>query len=570
MIYQERSVSFYCMKNRLDRLLRSTIDACFEKGVLKKTPLPDYVIEIPNNPAHGHFATNLPLALASSQHRAPREIATIIIDHLKDEGALLETTEVAGPGFINFSISPKEWYRILSAILSLKGDYGQNRVRSGQRILVEFVSANPTGPLHLGHGRGAALGDTLCRVLSFCGYDVVREFYINDSGQQIRILGESIFSRFKQMNNPEYPFPENGYHGDYVFGLAKTISEKIDLESLSEEEAIHICTRMGKELLLKDIKQDLNRFGVDFDVWYNENDLLSSGLLENTLEVLRGNGLLYERDGALWIRTADFGDDKDRVIKKKDGQFTYFASDIAYHLEKNNRGFGKAIDIWGADHHGYIPRMKAALLSHGIPKDWLSVMLIQLVKLWQGGQEIKMSKRAGNFVTLQELLDEVGVDATRFVFLTKSHDSQLDFDIDLVKKQDSDNPVYYVQYAHARICSVFRKAEDAGISIPEKPDGLLNLLSLGEEMALIRTMAQFPAILEEICKTLEPHRLTYYLTEVASSFHKYFNLGIKTPEHRIITSEKGLSQARLTLAEGVRTVIANGLRLLGISAPQRM
>ena len=558
------------MKARLDFLLRATIDECFKKGVLKKAPLPDFVIEIPNNPAHGHFATNLPLALASSQHRSPREIATIIIDHLKDERGLLENSEVAGPGFINFLISAKEWYGILSDIVALKGDYGRNRVRSGERVLVEFVSANPTGPLHLGHGRGAALGDTLCRVLSFCGYDVVREFYINDSGPQITILGESILNRFKQVNSPDYPFPENGYHGDYVLSLAKTISEEIDLEKLTEEEAIHVCTRKGKEILLEEIRQDLKRFRVAFDIWYSENELSSSGLLENTLEVLRGNGLLYEQDGALWIRTAGFGDDKDRVIRKRDGQFTYFASDISYHLEKHNRGFAKAIDIWGADHHGYIPRMKAALLSHGIPEDWLSVMLIQLVKLWKGGQEIKMSKRAGNFVTLQELLDEVGVDAARFVFLTKNHDSQLDFDIDLVKKQDSDNPVYYVQYAHARICSIFRKAGDAGISIPEKPDGLLNLLSLDEEMVLIRTMAEFPAILAEICKTLEPHRLTYYLTALASSFHRYFNLGTKIPEHRIITPEKGLSQARLTLAEGVRTVITNGLRLLGISAPQRM
>jgi arginyl-tRNA synthetase len=559
-----------CVKYKLDLLLRSTIDECFEKGVLNKTPLPDYVIEIPNNPAHGHLATNLPLTLASSQHRSPREIAKIITDHLKDEHGLLENWEIAGPGFINFFIRAKEWYRILSDVVSLKGAYGQDRIGDGQRVLVEFVSANPTGPLHLGHGRGAALGDTLCRVLSFCGYDVVREFYINDAGQQIKVLGESIFSRFKQLNDPEYPFPENGYQGDYVLGLAKDISEEVNLESLTKEEAIQVCTKKGKEIMLEEIRQDLHRFRVAFDVWSSENELASSGLLQGTLSVLSEKGLLYEEAGALWIRTTDFGDDKDRVIRKKDGQFTYFASDITYHLEKQKRGFAKAIDIWGADHHGYIPRVKAALLSHGIPEDWLSVMLIQLVKLWKGGQEVKMSKRAGNFVTLQELLDEVGVDAVRFVFLTKNHDSPLDFDIDMVKKEDSDNPVYYVQYAHARICSIFRKAEDAGISIPEKPDRLLDLLSLDEEMALIRAMAEFPTILVEICKKLEPHRLTYYLTDLASSFHKYFNMGTKIPEYRIITPERELSVARLILAEGVRTVIANGLRLLGISAPQRM
>ncbi len=558
------------MKERLDQLLRSAIDECFEKGLFKKTPLPDYVIETPNNPAHGHLATNLPLALASSQHRSPREIGYTIIDHLEDKGGLIENSEVAGPGFINFFISPKEWYRILSEIVGLKGDYGQNREGNGKRVLVEFVSANPTGPLHLGHGRGAALGDTLCRVFSFCGYDVVREFYINDAGQQISILGESIFGRFKQLHDPGYPFPENGYHGDYISSLARTISEKVNLEGLGKEEAVRICAEKGKEILLEEIRQDLQRFRVTFDVWYSESELSSSGLLQNTLEVLREKGLLYEQDGALWIRTAGLGDDKDRVIRKKDGQFTYFASDVSYHLEKHKRGFTKAIDIWGADHHGYIPRMKAALLSHGIPQDWLSVMLIQLVKLWKGGQEIKMSKRAGSFVTLQELLDEVGVDAARFVFLTKSHDSPLDFDIDLVKRQNSDNPVYYVQYAHARICSIFRKAEEAGISLPERPDGFLNLLSLDEEMGLIRAMAEFPVVLVEVCKSLEPHRLTYYLTELASSFHRYFNMGTKLPEHRIITPERELSQARLTLAEGVRIVIANGLRLLGIGAPQRM
>ncbi len=558
------------MKYKLDLLLRSTIDECFDKGILKKTPLPDYVIEIPDNPAHGHLATNLPLTLASSQHRSPREIATIIIDHLKDEQGLLENLEVAGPGFINFFIKAKEWYRILSDIVSLKGAYGQDGVGGGQRVLVEFVSANPTGPLHLGHGRGAALGDTLCRVLSFCGYDVVREFYINDAGQQIKILGDSIFSRFKQLNDPEYPFPENGYQGDYVLGLAKAISEEVNLEKLTKQEAIQVCTKKGKEIMLEEIRQDLRRFRVTFDVWSSENELTSSGLLQSTLSVLGEKGLLYEQGGALWIRTTDFGDDKDRVIRKKDGQFTYFASDIIYHLEKQKRGFDKAIDIWGADHHGYIPRVKAALLSHGIPEDWLCVMLIQLVKLWKGGQELKMSKRAGDFVTLQELLDEVGVDAVRFVFLTKNHDSPLDFDIDMVKRQDSDNPVYYVQYAHARICSIFRKAMDEGISIAEEPDRLLDLLSLDEEMALIRAMAEFPTVLAEICKKLEPHRLTYYLTDLASSFHKYFNMGTKIPEYRIVTPQRELSAARLILAEGVRTVIANGLKLLGISAPQRM
>jgi arginyl-tRNA synthetase len=559
------------MKSRLDALLKATVADCFKQGSLTETPLPEYVIEIPNNPDHGHFATNLPLTLASSQKRNPREIATVIVNQLRDEQKLLEKAEVAGPGFINFRVRPKAWYGVLSDIISLKEDYGRNMSGSGQNVLIEFVSANPTGPLHLGHGRGAALGDTLCRVLSFCGYTVVREFYVNDAGQQVRLLGESIFSRFNQTTiAPEYPFPENGYHGDYIFGLAKKISETRDLQNMPKDKAIELCAQTGKEIMLEEIKQDLSLFGVAFDVWYNESDLYRSGLLHNALEKLSERGQVYEEEGALWIKTSHFGDDKDRVLRKKDGQFTYFATDIAYHIEKRKRGFTKAINIWGADHHGYVPRMKAALFANGFPEGWLSVMLIQLVKLWKGGQEIRMSKRAGDYVTLQELIEEVGVDAVRFVFLTKNHDSTLDFDIDLVKKQDSDNPVYYVQYAHARICSIFRKAASDGISLPDRPDGLLEGLGLDEEMALIRLMAGFPPLVEDISRSLEPHRLTYYLTDLAALFHRYFNLGTKMPDYRIVTNDTRLSQARLFLAEAVRVVIASGLKLLGISAPSKM
>lgn len=559
------------MKRRLDDLLTTSIDYCVQKGVLKGTPLPDYVIEVPNNPDHGHFATNLPLALASSQKRPPLEIATVIVDNLRDDKDLLEKAEVAAPGFINFKMRAREWYGVLSEIVSLREDYGRIKVGDGEKVLVEFVSSNPTGPLHLGHGRGAALGDTLCRILSFCGYDIVREFYINDAGQQIRLLGESIFSRWKQVHDdPEYPFPENGYHGDYVSDLAEKISGETDLNGKTEEEGIEICAQRGKEIMLEETKLDLGQFRVTFDMWYSESNIHASGLLEDALRMIRERGQLYDKEGALWIMTSQFGDDKDRVIQKKDGQFTYFASDISYHLEKKRRGFTRAINIWGADHHGYVPRMKAALSAHGIAEDWLSVLLIQLVKLWKDGHEIKMSKRAGEYVTLQELVDEVGIDAVRFVFLTKNHDSTLDFDIDLVTRQDSDNPVYYVQYAHARICSIFRKAASEGISLPDRPEGLLEQLLLDEEMALIRQMAEFPSLLEDISRTLEPHRLTYYLTHLAASFHRYFNLGTKVPANRIVTTDERLSHARLFLADAVRIVIANGLTLLGISTPEKM
>lgn len=558
------------MKKRVDAILMATITDCFERGLLLRGAIPPYVIEIPNNPDHGHFATNVSMVLASTQRRRPADIARTIVDNLRDEEHLLECAEIAGPGFINFKIRGEEWCKLLTEIVSLKDGYGRNEAGKGEKVLVEFVSANPTGPLHLGHGRGAALGDTLCRILAFCGHDVVREFYINDAGAQVRLLGESIYSRFKQMKDPGYPFPEKGYHGDYILDLARAISQEEDLDHLSGEEAIAWCTRKGKEIMLEEIQADLDRFRVRFDVWSSETDLHQSGLLQDTLKAIRADGHLYEKDGATWIRTSEFGDDKDRVIRKKDGEFTYFASDIAYHLQKYGKGFTRAVNIWGADHHGYVPRIKAALSAHGISKDWLSVLLIQLVKLWEGGQEIRMSKRAGNFVTLRELMDAVGEDAVRFVFLMKNHDSPLDFDMDLVKKKDSDNPVYYVQYAHARVCSIFRKAEADGIFLSGAREDMSRHLILAEELAMVRLMGDFPSLLVEICTTLEPHRLTYYLTELAALFHRYFNLGTKIPECRVVTADAALTQARLTLAEGIRAVIANGLGLLGIDAPQQM
>ena len=558
------------MRKKLRKLFNSTLQACFKKGLLREIPLPNYVIEIPNNPEHGHFAANLPLMLASSQKRNPREIASVIVDQLTDEEGLLEKVEVAGPGFINFHIARERWQDFLVELLAAGKAFGRSDVGMGKKVMVEFVSANPTGPLHLGHGRGAALGDTLSRVMAFCGYEVTREFYINDAGQQVRLLGESIYSRWKQLTDPAFPFPENGYHGDYVVELAKAIGQKQNLGHMERDEAVEVCAFEGKERMLQEIREDLSRFRVTFDVWYSENDLIQSGKLEKALNELRSKGHIYEDDGALWIRTSAFGDDKDRVVKKQDGQLTYFATDISYHLDKWHRGFSRAINIWGADHHGYVPRMKAALEAHGIHRDWLSVILIQLVKLWQGGNEIKMSKRAGSYVTLKELIDEIGVDAARFVFLTKHHDSPLDVDIDLVKSQDSNNPVYYVQYAHARACSILRKAQEEGIPLPSAPEDCIRTLTLEEELGLIRTMAEFPFLLEEICRTLEPHRLTYYLGELASGFHKYFNLGTKKPEYRVVCQDREVSQARGLLTKAIRTVLSTGLGLLGVEAPERM
>ena len=558
------------MRKKLADLLHKTVAHCFEKGLLKKASLPEFAVEIPNNPEHGHYATNLAMTLASSQKRSPREIASIIVDQFNDDEGLIEKLEVAGPGFINFTIATTKWQDYLVSLLRAGEEFGKSEIGKGQKVMVEFVSANPTGPLHLGHGRGAALGDTLSRILRFCGYEVGREFYINDAGQQVQLLGESIYSRWRQMNDPDYPFPENGYHGDYVLELARDISAQYDLKAMPRNEAIELCASEGKKRMLEEIQADLDRFRVHFDVWYSEKELMESGKLQKTLDALRSCGHIYEHEGALWIRTTSFGDDKDRVVRKQDGSYTYFATDIAYHLDKWERGFTKAINIWGADHHGYIARMKAALEANGIERNWLSVLLIQLVKLYQRGEEVKMSKRAGRFVTLKELMEEVGVDALRFVFLSKNHDSPLDVDIDLVKTQDSNNPVYYVQYAHARASSILRKAQDQGIGIPSEPEALVHHLTLEEEITLMRIMAEFPWLLEEICTSLEPHRLTYYLGELAAAFHRYFNLGTKTPQYRVVSDNLELTGAKVCLTRAVRTVLCTGLGLLGVEAPQKM
>ena len=552
------------MKKKLAKILKDTLDLCYREGSLRQVLLPEFVIEVPNNPDHGHFATNLAMTLAGEQKSSPRNIAEIIIRHLVDPDHFILKAEIGGAGFINFFVAPGQWYDLLSHVINLKDDYGRSSIGKGKKTMVEFVSANPTGPLHLGHGRGAALGDTLCRILDFNGYDVKSEFYINDAGQQIKMLGESIYSRWRQFSDPSYPFPSDGYQGDYIQELAVEIAKERKLENLAIHEAAELLSELGKDKILKEIKEDLANFRVTFDLWYKESDLYSSGKIDDAIKLIEKGGMLFEKDGALWIRTSRFGDDKDRVVRKKDGEFTYFASDVSYHLDKWKRGFKRVINIWGADHHGYITRVKAAIETQGIPGDWLEVLLIQLVKLWEGGAEVKMSKRSGKYVTLKELVDEVGVDAVRFVFLSKDHTSPLDFDISLVKREDSENPVYYVQYAHARVCSLFRKAATENIHLPEEPDSTLQRLVLDEEIALIRKMAEFPSLIEEIAGDLGPHRLTYYLTELAGSFHRYYN------RHRIVSDDRTLTQARLFLSLGIRILIKNGLRLLGVSAPEVM
>jgi arginyl-tRNA synthetase len=552
------------MKKKIAAILTDTVDLCFRQGYLKEIPMPGFVIEIPNNPDHGDFATNLAMTMASGQRMNPRNIAETIIAHLVDGDLLIARAEIGGAGFINFFVATEQWHNQLSQILGLGDDYGRNRLGRNEKIMVEFVSANPTGPIHLGHGRGAALGDSLCRLLEFSGYSVSGEFYINDGGKQITLLGESIYSRWRQHSDPSYPFPPDGYQGEYIQELALDLANEHGLDGLDTREAVALLSELGNERMLKEIQECLENFRVSFDLWFKESSLYASGKIDQMLQLLENKGMLYEADGAVWVKTSLFGDDKDRVLRKKNGEFTYFATDIAYHLDKWERGFNKVINIWGADHHGYVNRVKAALMAEGIPAGWLEVLLIQLVKLWEDGAEVKMSKRSGRYVTLQELVDEVGVDAVRFVFLTKDHTSPLDFDIDLVKRKDSENPVYYVQYAHARICSIFQKAAERDLCLPQDPGPFLKRLVLDEETALIRKIADFPSLIEEAAAALEPHRLTYYLTDVASGFHRYYN------RHRIITKNKDMSKARLALAGAVKIVLKNGLSLLGVHSPESM
>ena len=557
------------MKDKIETILKNALQHAFESGELKECHICDFSVEVPKNPEHGHFASNMAMTLSSSQKLPPRKTADILINHMEKD--FFERVEIAGPGFINFFINREKWFDILLYAINTGTDFGRSSTGEGKNILIEFVSANPTGPLHLGHGRGAALGDTLSRIMEFCGYAVEREFYINDAGKQVDMLGKSILARLRQMINPSYPFPEDGYYGDYINDLAAEILKlHSNINELDDQKASDLCASIGKDIMLNAIKEDLALFRVKFDNWFSEKDIYSSGLLEAALDNMNMKGILYEEDGALWVNTVINGDDKNRVLKKSTGEYTYFAADLAYHLEKYSRGYHMAVNIWGADHHGYIPRIQAALKSNGAPDNWLHVLITQLVKLWKGNEEVKMSKRSGNFIPLREVCDEVGTDAVRFTFLSKHHDSALDFNVDLLKQKTNENPVFYVQYAHARIHSIFRKALEEGLTIPPDIKTVINRLKLPEEIDLIRKLADFPALLQGIAKDFEPHRLTFYLQEVAAGFHHYFYMGSKNSEYRIVGNDRELSSARLALVEGLRIVLNNGLNLLGVQSPEQM
>ncbi len=553
------------MKTQLRQAIMAALQDCYASGELNSGELPEEIqLEVPKNAEHGDFATNLAMTLAKPERKAPRQIAEQLVKRLQ-ENPLCDTVDIAGPGFINFRLSAKCWYEVLDQVMTSAADYGRSNVGNGTKIQVEFVSANPTGPLHIGHGRGAVVGDALAAVLQAAGYDVQREYYVNDAGNQVATLGRSILLRLRELQGEQIDFPEDGYQAEYVTDVARKLqAEKGDLRGIDEAEAIEICSRFGVAEILTWIETDLAEFGIRFDNWYSEKSLYDRSMVDQELAKLKTKGLSFEQDNALWLRTTEYGDDKDRVLIKSDGSYTYFASDVAYHMEKFDRGFDRVIDVWGADHHGYIPRMKAMLAGLGHAPEDLEVLLIQMVNLLRDGVPFIMGKRSGNFITLREVIDEVGRDACRFFFLIRRCDSQLDFDLELAKQQSSDNPVYYVQYAHARVCSINRNAEEAGISMPATGEVAYEKLILPEELALARLLARFPETVAGAAVNYEPHRVVFYLQDLAAQFHSYYN------RQRVLVDDAETSRARLYLVNAVKVVLGNALTLLGVSAPEQM
>ena len=553
------------MKEQLRACILKGIEGCFADGTLTSGVVPAINVEKPAHAEHGDFATNVAMQMAKLERKAPRAVAEIIVNKLAGASELIASLQIAGPGFINFFIKDSAWRKTLTEIDLAGAGYGRSRVGSGKKVQVEFVSANPTGPLHIGHGRGAATGDAVASLLCAAGFDVQREYYINDAGNQMNTLGLSGLLRYKELLGEKIDFPENCYQGDYIKDIARDAIAKHGDRFLNspQEEGVAFFAKMGGDLILKGIDQDLQAFGVRFDHWFSEQSLFDEGKVDSAIKEMQEKGLIYEQEGALWFRTTDYGDDKDRVVVRSNGVTTYFASDIAYHRDKFLRGFDWVIDVWGADHHGYVPRLKGIVQGLGRDAQDLGIILVQLVSLLRDGQPVAMSTRSGEFVTLKEVVDEVGCDAARFFFLMRRSDSQLDFDLELAKRQSNDNPVYYVQYAHARIRSIFETARERGVE-PSFGDVRLELLESPEDMSLIKKLSVYPEILEGAAVNFEPHRITYYLQELAGEFHSFYN------KSRVITEEPALTQARLFLLHCAAVTIKNALTVLGISAPERM
>jgi len=555
------------MRSHLRELLTQAIEKTAKGGELNSTELPPLLLEPPKQREFGDLATNVAMLWAQKAKKPPRVIAEMILKNLEDPHGLLARKEIAGPGFLNFTFSSQFYYQRLRELAEAKE--GNLNIGRGRKVQVEIASVNPTGPLHVGHGRVAVIGDVLSRLHQAVGFEVEREYYVNDAGKQMENLGRSLYARYQELLGVSSEFPVDGYPGDYVKELAQAVKSEngSKFTAVSEDAAIEFFTRYGGDALLQTIKNQLGEFGIHFDSFFSEKALRERNEVVETIERLRSQGFIYSQDGAEWFRSTEFGDDKDRTVIKSDGELTYFASDIAYHRNKFERKFHKLIDVWGADHHGYVPRLKAAVQGLGYDPSILQVVLVQMVQLTRGGEPVRMGKRTGEFVSLAEVLQEVGRDAARFFFLMRKSDSHLDFDLDLAKRQSSDNPVFYVQYAHARVASIFEQARKSGMS-----DGvvwgdrpvMLERLKLGEELELIRRMVQFSDVLEDSVRELEPHRLVFYLLELAGEFHRYYN------RFRVISDDLGLTHARLFLVQNVQTTIRRGLEILGVEAPMKM
>lgn len=556
------------IKDKLVDIVARALLEAKGSGELQFESIPDFGMDAPKNPSFGDFTTNAALVLAAEAHMAPREVAAKLVERLRSADPMIDRVEVAGPGFINFYLKPDWLHNTLKTIADEGPRYGYTDVGKGMKVQVEFVSANPNGPITVAHGRGGAVGDAIASLLTCTGYDVTRESYINDApnSTQMQSFGRSVHARYMQALGIDYQMPADGYQGDYVIDIGKQLVEEYGDKFLAmpEDERILRFTQLAEDQMLKLQKEELARFGVKHDVWYSEATLHASGKVSQAIEMLKERGFAYEKAGALWLKSTAFGDDKDRALVRSNGQPTYIAADAAYHLEKFKRGFDKVVDCWGPDHHGYIARTKAAVAALGCNPEDLEIIIYQAVRLLSGGEVVMMSKRAGDVILLSELIDEVGKDAARFFFLMRSVDSTLDFDLELAKSQSNDNPVYYVQYAHARISSILRLAQESSVAVPSVDEADLSLLTHDAEVALIKKLGEFPDMLAEAAGLYEPHRVTRYAQDLAAVFHGFYT------ECRVMGEDPALTGARLALVRSAQVVLANALTVLGLSAPERM
>ena len=547
--------------------LKKMVDDCFAAGVQSgqwsAAAAEKYTVEVPKHENQGDFSTNIALVVAGIEKKNPREIAALVAERLEKEADLIDRVDIAGPGFVNLIINNSVWQQLLVEIERQQKSFGRSRIGAQRRVMVEFVSANPTGPLSIGHGRQAILGDGIARLLEATGHDVYREYYYNDAGRQMRVLGESARARYLELLGREYQFPEDGYQGEYIYDIARKLIDS-QAESLVDCASVAPFKEAAEQSIFDDISATLARMGISFDNYYNEQSLYENGHVDSVVRELSVRGLVYEKDGATWFKTSELGHEKDRVIIKSSGEPTYRLPDIAYHREKFRRNFDWLIDIFGSDHIATVPDVKAGVEALGYDASKITVILHQFVTLMRDGKQVKMSTRKANFITVDELLDEVGVDAARFFFMMRKPDSQLEFDLDLATRQSQENPVYYVQYAHARLCSILRQAVEKDVELVPCAKADLSLLVEPEEISLLKQMGSFPTLIESCALELEPYRVIFYLMELAGLFHSYYN------KHKVISSDEALSRSRLCLVAGLLTVFGNGLEIVGLSAPEQM